>query len=322
MALNTCILKVLAYNGSYSSLGRNVVDKRLAILNSGICSFSGASRLKGEPFASSRQLWNPSPKKVPRGGFSIRGSHSGGGVAGSGFISQYPDTSGEKSTLEALLDSDREHGPANLKAPPTQRRSFHQQMEDNIERAIFDCRFLTLFGVVGSLLGSMLCFLQGSLYVVHSFKEYIKAYVLNIRSSQVILYLVEAVDVYLMGTVMLIFGMGLYELFVSTIEVPAPGGNAQNGAPSPGKAQTVRGSSFFGLFTLQERPKWLEIRSLDELKTKLGHVIVMIMLVGMFEKSKRVPIHSGLDLLFFSGTIFLAASCLYLLSMLHQNKPE
>ena len=28
----------------------------------------------------------------------------------------------------------------------------------------------------------------------------------------------------------------------------------------------------------QERPKWLEIHSLDELKTKIGHVIVMILI--------------------------------------------
>ena len=70
---------------------------------------------------------------------------------------------------------------------------------------------------------------------------------------------------------------------------------------------------------MQERPKWLEIRSLDELKTKLGHVIVMILLVGMFEKSKKVPINSGLDLLCFSASILLASGCLFLLSKLHSS---
>jgi hypothetical protein len=156
-------------------------------------------------------------------------------------------------------------------------------------------------------------------------------------------------DVYLMGTVMLIFGMGLYELFVNTLEVAGDGCEVRN---------PVCGSNLFGIFRMrvifpcdsfawasissmshalctkashvllevmcffvdmQERPKWLEIRSLDELKTKLGHVIVMILLVGMFEKSKKVPIHSGLDLLCFSASILLSSGCLFLLSKLHTS---
>jgi len=120
--------------------------------------------------------------------------------------------------------------------------------------------------------------------------------------------------VYLMGTVMLIFGMGLYELFVSTLEVAGEAGEA---CEVQGPAC---GSNLFGLFRLTERPKWLEIRSLDELKTKLGHVIVMILLVGMFEKSKKVPINTGLDLLCFSASILLSSGCLYLLSKLHTDE--
>ena len=67
---------------------------------------------------------------------------------------------------------------------------------------------------------------------------------------------------------------------------------------------------------LQGRPKFLEITSLDEMKSKLGHVIVMILLVGMFEKSKKVPVNNALELLFFSGSVCLAAGCLFLLSKL------
>jgi uncharacterized membrane protein YqhA len=117
-----------------------------------------------------------------------------------------------------------------------------------------------------------------------------------------------------MGTVMLIFGMGLYELFVSTLEVA---GEEAEGVRTP-----AHGSNIFGLFHLRERPKWLEIRSIAELKTKLGHVIVMILLVGMFEKSKKVPIHTINDLLCLSASILLASGSLFLLSKLHSNLPE
>lgn len=189
-----------------------------------------------------------------------------------------------------------------------------QRLEELIEQSIFNCRFLTLMGVVGSLAGSILCFFKGCTFVFESFTEYFFACLRGIGTGKVILLLVEAVDVYLMGTVMLIFGMGLYELFVSSFDVPD--GNCF----SNGQRTTVCGSNLFGLFHLRARPKWLEIRSLDELKTKLGHVIVMILLVGMFEKSKKVPIHSGVDLLCFSASILLSSGCLFLLSKLHSVK--
>lgn len=188
-----------------------------------------------------------------------------------------------------------------------------ERVEEFIEKAIFNCRFLTLMAVAGSLAGSMLCFLKGCAFVFDSFKEYFQAYIYHHGSGKVILLLVEAVDVYLMGTVMLIFGMGLYELFVNSLEIPDRNSNQQT-------SRTVCGSNLFGLFRLQERPKWLEIQSLDELKTKLGHVIVMVLLVGMFEKSKKVPINSGLDLLCFSGSVLLSSGSLFLLSKLNPGK--
>ncbi|XP_024528876.1 uncharacterized protein LOC112345764 [Selaginella moellendorffii] len=185
-----------------------------------------------------------------------------------------------------------------------------KNVEEHLERMIFNCRFFTLFAVFGSLAGALLCFVKGSTYIAKSFIEYFQNCHSGVGSGKVILLLVEAVDVYLVGTVMLIFGMGLYELFVASLDVP--GGYCMEGSRT-----TVCGSNLFGLFRLRERPKWLEIRSLDELKTKLGHVIVMVLLVGMFEKSKKIPVTSSMELLFFSTSILLSSCCLYLLSKLH-----
>ncbi|KAH7285289.1 hypothetical protein KP509_33G021000 [Ceratopteris richardii] len=205
--------------------------------------------------------------------------------------------------------------------PPSGRTGYHLKdfclnhpSPEFREQAIFNCRFLTILGTVGSLAGSLLCFFKGCSFVVESFKEYfVTCLVQGSGTGRVILLLVEALDVYLMGTVMLIFGMGLYELFISTLDVP--GGSCF----ASGARTTVCGSNLFGLFRLTERPKWLEIRSLDELKTKVGHVIVMILLVGMFEKSKKVPVHSGIELLCFSASILFSSGCLYVLSKLHST---
>ncbi|CAI9301481.1 unnamed protein product [Lactuca saligna] len=118
-------------------------------------------------------------------------------------------------------------------------------------------------------------------------------------------------DVYLAGTVMLIFSMGLYGLFISN----APGSVA------PPDDRALKGSTLFGMFALRERPKWMKISSLDELKTKVGHVIVMILLVKMFERSKMVTIATGLDLLSNSVCIFLSLASLYILHNLHKDEP-
>ncbi|MCD7469873.1 hypothetical protein HAX54_009281 [Datura stramonium] len=132
----------------------------------------------------------------------------------------------------------------------------------------------------------------------------------GVHTGQMVLRLVEAIDVYLAGTVMFIFGMGLYGLFIA------------NASPSahPTADCALKQSSLFGMFVLKERPKWMKISSLDELKTKVGHVIVMILLVKMFERSKMVPIATGTDLLSYSVCIFLSSASLYILHNLHKSE--
>ncbi|KAF8085610.1 hypothetical protein N665_0658s0012 [Sinapis alba] len=84
--------------------------------------------------------------------------------------------------------------------------------------------------------------------------------------------------------------------------------------------RALKASSLFGMFAMKERPKWMKISSLDELKTKVGHVIVMILLVKMFERSKMVTIATGLDLLSYSVCIFLSSASVYILHNLHKGE--
>ncbi|KAK6119253.1 hypothetical protein DH2020_046999 [Rehmannia glutinosa] len=189
---------------------------------------------------------------------------------------------------------------------------FVQSTESTIERVIFDFRFLALLAVGGSLAGSLLCFLNGCVYIFDAYKVYWTSCVKGVHTGKMVLRLVEAIDVYLAGTVMLIFGMGLYGLFISNVPPDVP----------PGTDRALKGSSLFGMFALKERPKWMKISSLDELKTKVGHVIVMILLVKMFERSKMVTITTGLDLLSYSVCIFLSSASLYILHNLHKSDSD
>lgn len=188
------------------------------------------------------------------------------------------------------------------------RQDFIHKAESSIERTIFNFRFFALLAISGSLAGSLLCFLNGCVYIFESFKVYWTNCVKGVHNGQMVLRLVEAVDVYLAGTVMLIFGMGLYGLFIS--DLPAN--------MTADKDRALANSSLFGMFVLKERPRWMRISSLDELKTKLGHVIVMILLVKMFERSKTVMITSGMDLLSYAMCIFLSSASLFVLHNLHK----
>eukprot|EP00268_Persea_americana_P043144 TRINITY_DN43296_c0_g1_i2.p1 TRINITY_DN43296_c0_g1~~TRINITY_DN43296_c0_g1_i2.p1 ORF type:complete len:254 (-),score=45.29 TRINITY_DN43296_c0_g1_i2:386-1147(-) len=149
---------------------------------------------------------------------------------------------------------------------------------------------------------------RGCVYIADAYKIYWTACLKGIHTGQMVLRLVEAIDVYLAGTVMLIFGMGLYGLFIS---------NTPPGVPAS-VDRALKGSSLFGMFALKERPKWMKISSLDELKTKVGHVIVMILLVKMFERSKMVKITTGMDLLTYAVCIFLSSASLYILNNLQK----
>ncbi|CAI9775635.1 unnamed protein product [Fraxinus pennsylvanica] len=179
-----------------------------------------------------------------------------------------------------------------------------ENIEEGIEKVIYGCRFLAILAVWGSLVGSFLCFIKGCTHVISSFQDYF------VDRGKVIFSLVQAIDVYLLGTVMLVFGMGLYELFISNLDK----------AESVSEGPATYRSNLFGLFTLKERPQWLEIKTVNELKTKLGHVIVMLLLIGLFEKSKKAVIQSPLDLLCFSASVLLSSGCLFLLSKLNEGR--
>ncbi|XP_060207865.1 uncharacterized protein LOC132635475 [Lycium barbarum] len=179
-----------------------------------------------------------------------------------------------------------------------------ERVEKNLEKVIYSCRFFAILAVWGSLIGSFLCFIKGCSCVIESFQGYFAS------RAMVIVHLVEAIDIYLLGTVMLVFGMGLYELFISNLDI---------GKSMTGERTRYR-SNLFGMFTLKERPRWLEITTVSGLKTKIGHVIVMLLLIGLFDKSKKAVIHSPFDLLCFAASVFLCSGCLYLLSKLTDEK--
>ncbi|XP_022772804.1 uncharacterized protein LOC111315386 [Durio zibethinus] len=178
---------------------------------------------------------------------------------------------------------------------------FHVQML--IEKVIVDCRFFTIFAVAGSLLGSILCFMEGGFLILKSYLQYF--YSLSQKSDQehIIHLLIEAIDMFLVGTGMLIFGMGLYIMFVGSKTM-------KGGAPS------LPRSNLFGLSHLKTLPAWVEMKSVSQAKSKIGHAVMMILQVGVLEKFKSIPIVTSFDLACFAGAVLISSACIFLLSRL------
>ncbi|XP_057748818.1 uncharacterized protein LOC130967816 isoform X4 [Arachis stenosperma] len=62
-----------------------------------------------------------------------------------------------------------------------------------IERAIIDCRFFTLLAVAGSLLGSLLCFVEGCVLVVECYGHYFHTLGQRLDQHHLVQLLIEAI---------------------------------------------------------------------------------------------------------------------------------
>ncbi|PON88026.1 hypothetical protein TorRG33x02_162280 [Trema orientale] len=187
----------------------------------------------------------------------------------------------------------------------SKRTASKQKIQMFIERAIIDCRFFTLFAVAGSLLASVLCFIEGCFIVAESYVQYY-FHSLSHKADQghVMHLLIEAIDTFLVGTAMLIFGFGVYTMFVGSKSVKE-------------KGPWLAGSNLFGLFYMKGLPTWVETQSVSQAKSKLGHAVMMLLQVGVLEKFRSVPMVTGADLACFAGTVLISSACIFLLSKLY-----
>lgn len=115
-------------------------------------------------------------------------------------------------------------------------------------------RYAVFVPALASMIGALLLMAQGSIaMIVVVFDSLVSQ--MPLKDS--IVEVLTAIDAILLGTVLLVIGYGLYELFVDTnIEVPS----------------------------------WLQINDLDDLKSKLIGVvaaIIAVVFVGVFVDSNR-----------------------------------
>ncbi len=163
--------------------------------------------------------------------------------------------------------------------------------EELFEGSLWNSRFVIFLAVLGSLFASFAIFYMATVDVVllvqHTF-HYADASMTDearkVLHDSTVSHIVEVVDGYLLAVVLLIFSLGLYELFISDID----------------QAHGSKASS-----------KILVINSLDDLKSRLAKVILMIMIVTLFEEAINMHISQPIDLIYMGGAIALIALALY-----------
>lgn len=115
-------------------------------------------------------------------------------------------------------------------------------------------RYAVFVPAIASIIGALLLMAQGSISIISIVFD---AILHDAYLKDTIVEVLTAVDAILLGTVLLVIGYGLYELFVDNkLEVP----------------------------------EWLEVRDLDDLKSKLIGVVVAIVavvFVGVFVDTNR-----------------------------------
>ncbi len=165
-------------------------------------------------------------------------------------------------------------------------------IEKVFETLLWNSRFVVVIAVVVSLITAFAMFYMASVdafYLVSHLGDYLSADLIGEARkdfrAESITHVVEVIDGYLLATVLLIFSLGLYELFISKIE----------------QAEQSETSSSV-----------LAIHSLDDLKTRLGRVIIMILIVNFFEHAISMDFHGAIELLALAGGIALIGLTLYL----------
>ncbi|MEG4963163.1 MULTISPECIES: YqhA family protein [unclassified Microcoleus] len=148
-----------------------------------------------------------------------------------------------------------------------------------LHRILARSRYLMLIAVFGSFAASVTLLIYGALETVITIGHTATASVSSENSKQLILSCIEVVDLFLLATVFYITALGLYELFIDErIKVP----------------------------------HWLEIHTIDDLKTKLTSVIVVVLSVLFLSEVVRwnggtniLPLGAGIALVIAALTYFL-----------------
>lgn len=163
-------------------------------------------------------------------------------------------------------------------------------IESVIERILWTSRLVVIVPVVFSLLVAIALFYATTLDAVSLISRMIGYGALtdserSVQRVQYIIELVSMIDNYLLAALLILFALGLYELYIN-------------------KISTIENSEFAGRLLL--------IKSFDDLKDRLASVVLLILVVKFFQQALSLKYTSVTDLLLLSAGVALVGIALFL----------
>jgi uncharacterized membrane protein YqhA len=148
---------------------------------------------------------------------------------------------------------------------------------------------MVIFAVISAIISALIMIIMGTIEVINVIVDFTHGFAGSEAYEEfgknAVSHLVGAIDYYLIGTVFMIFGIGLYELFISKIDI------AENDETSS---------------------KVLIIHDLDALKEKIAKVVIMVLIVTFFKYAINFKYSEMVNLLYLSIGILLIAISIYL----------
>jgi|SRR5215204_596311 len=165
-------------------------------------------------------------------------------------------------------------------------------LEKAFERVLWASRLVMLIAVVGSVLLAFGSFYLATIDVINIlaiFREYtdlsLSTEAFTKLRNEALTTIVRALDGFLIGAILLLFGFGVYELFLSEIN------------PARRSEAVVR---------------FLAPCSLDELKEKIARLVIVVLVIEFFQQALRIPYEQAQDLLYLGVGILLVSGAIYL----------
>ncbi|MBE9061601.1 YqhA family protein [cf. Phormidesmis sp. LEGE 11477] len=169
-----------------------------------------------------------------------------------------------------------------------------KKLEIAFETIIWNFRFFVLLPVIFSLLSAVKFFIIGTLDIWAGFS--LRFDITDPEgevTNRIVSYIIGGVDHYLIGIVLLIFALGIYELFISEIDVK-----------------------------FEHEVNILQSESLEELKSKLVQVIVVALIVSLFKRMLGLELNQASDLAYGALAILLISVSSYLLQLQYTKMHE
>ncbi|MBJ6760006.1 YqhA family protein [Myxococcaceae bacterium JPH2] len=167
-----------------------------------------------------------------------------------------------------------------------------EKLRRGFEHVLWGSRFIMLAGVLFSLLMTMSAFFMAtvdSLQLPGYLDDYARSDLPTDERSdlraQLLTLIVKAVDGYIVTAILLIFSLGLYELFMGRLEV-------------------ARDS--------QVTPQLLQSSSLEDLKERIAKLLVLVLVIEFFQRAVRLDVNTAKDLLLMATGILLIGATLWI----------